>query len=94
MTKDLENSGLLASGTLFSTKYRMRLPSGTNLDTLASTVETDLASSGLRWRDAREASPTVRTYLDRKTSVIATLRSIGADNATVFQTYFLQIATL
>ena len=39
MTKDLENSGLLASGTLFSTKYRMTLPSGTNLDTLASTVE-------------------------------------------------------
>jgi len=124
MTKDLENSGLLASGTLFSTKYRMKLPSGTNLDTLASTVETDLASSGLRWRDAREASPSiaefvdrlgsflilvglaglavggigvssaVRTYLDRKTSVIATLRSIGADNATVFQTYFLQIAAL
>ncbi len=124
MTKDLENSGLLASGTLFSTKYRMKLPSGTNLHTLASTVETDLASSGLRWRDAREASPSiaefvdrlgsflilvglaglavggigvssaVRTYLDRKTSVIATLRSIGADNATVFQTYFLQIAAL
>ena len=36
----------------------------------------------------------MRTYLDRKTSVIATLRSIGADNATVFQTYFLQIAAL
>ena len=42
----------------------MKLPSGTNLDTLASTVETDLASSGLRWRDAREASPSIAEFVD------------------------------
>ncbi|MCB1364363.1 MAG: FtsX-like permease family protein [Rhodobacteraceae bacterium] len=36
----------------------------------------------------------VRAYLAEKTSVIATLRSLGADRATVFQTYFLQIGAL
>jgi len=104
MTKDLEGSGLIASGTLFSTKYRLKLPQDADLDTLSKLVETDLSSSGLRWRDAREAAPgisafidrlgsflilvglaglavggigvssAVRTYLDRKITVIATLR--------------------
>ncbi|MFV0512953.1 MAG: ABC transporter permease [Jhaorihella sp.] len=36
----------------------------------------------------------VRAYLAEKTSVIATLRTLGADRATVFQTYFLQIGAL
>ena len=124
MTKDLEKSGLIAPGTLFSTKYRLKLPQDADLDTLAKLVEIDLSSSGLRWRDAREAAPgistfidrlgsfltlvglaglavggigvssAVRTYLDRKITVIATLRSIGAGNATIFQIYFLQIAAL
>lgn len=124
LTKDLERSGLIAPGTLFSTKYRLRLDQNADLDQLANDVAVDLAASGLRWRDAREASPgisefierlgaflilvglaglavggigvssAVRTYLDRKTTVIATLRSIGASNAIVFQSYFLQIAVL
>ena len=36
----------------------------------------------------------VRAYLAGKTSVIATLRTLGADRATIFQTYFLQIGIL
>ena len=36
----------------------------------------------------------VRGYLADKTTVIATLRSLGADRATIFATYFLQIAAL
>ncbi|WP_050929594.1 ABC transporter permease, partial [Aestuariivita boseongensis] len=39
-------------------------------------------------------SAAVRAYLARKTSVIATLRTLGADRATIFQTYFLQIGLL
>lgn len=39
-------------------------------------------------------SAAVRAYLARKTSVIATLRTLGADRATIFQTYFLQIGVL
>ncbi|SFE55193.1 ABC transporter permease [Roseivivax sediminis] len=39
-------------------------------------------------------SSAVRAYLARKTSVIATLRTLGASRATIFQTYFLQVGAL
>ena len=39
-------------------------------------------------------SAAVRSYLDRKTEVIATLKTLGADRRTVFLTYFLQIGAL
>lgn len=39
-------------------------------------------------------SAAVRAYLHGKTEVIATLRALGADRATIFQTYFIQIGTL
>ncbi|MDW4498415.1 FtsX-like permease family protein [Sulfitobacter sp. D35] len=39
-------------------------------------------------------SAAVRAYLAGKTGVIATLRTLGADRATIFQTYFLQIGAL
>jgi len=39
-------------------------------------------------------SAAVRAYLHGKTEVIATLRALGANRATIFQTYFIQIGTL
>jgi putative ABC transport system permease protein len=36
----------------------------------------------------------VRSYLSTKTEVIATLRTLGADRATIFLTYFIQIGLL
>ncbi|MEP1766874.1 MAG: FtsX-like permease family protein [Sulfitobacter sp.] len=39
-------------------------------------------------------SAAVRSYLARKTQVIATLRALGADRSTIFQTYFIQIGLL
>lgn len=39
-------------------------------------------------------SSAVRAYLAEKTSVIATLRTLGADRSTIFQTYFIQIGVL
>ena len=39
-------------------------------------------------------SAAVRAYLGEKTGVIATLRTLGADRATVFRTYFIQIGAL
>jgi putative ABC transport system permease protein len=39
-------------------------------------------------------SAAVRAYLQGKTSVIATLRALGASRATIFQTYFIQIGVL
>lgn len=39
-------------------------------------------------------SAAVRSYLSRKTEVIATLRALGADRSTIFLTYFIQIGIL
>ncbi|MBT8415974.1 MAG: FtsX-like permease family protein [Silicimonas sp.] len=39
-------------------------------------------------------SAAVRAYLERKTHVIATLKTLGADSQTIFQIYFLQIGAL
>lgn len=36
----------------------------------------------------------VRAYLSEKTNVIATLRTLGAERRTIFQTYFIQIGIL
>ncbi len=39
-------------------------------------------------------SAAVRAYLERKTAVIATLKTLGAETRTIFQTYFIQIGVL
>ncbi|WP_170386005.1 ABC transporter permease [Ruegeria atlantica] len=39
-------------------------------------------------------SAAVRAYLAQKTETIATLRTLGADRATIFQTYMIQIGVL
>lgn len=123
-TQDLLNSGLLAPGTLFSTKYRLDLPPGSDLTALSAQASEALEGSGMRWTDARNGAPgisefvarlsaflvlvglsglavggigvsaAVRAYLAQKTETIATLRTLGADRATVFQTYLIQIGIL
>ncbi|WP_372886449.1 ABC transporter permease [Shimia sp.] len=123
-TEALEASGMLAPGTLFSSKYRILLPDGADLETVRQDALDRFEATGLRWRDSRNGAPGVATFVDRlgaflilvglsglavggigvssairaylagKVTVIATLRSLGADQATVFLTYFLQIALL
>ena len=123
-TEALANSGLLAPGTLFSTRYRLDLPPGTDLVATQTAAEAALNTSGMRWRDARNGAPGVaefvarlgaflvlvglsglavggvgisaalRAYLAGKTRTIATLRTLGADQGTVFLTYFLQVGAL
>lgn len=123
-TRALDGSGLLAPGTLFSTKYRLDLPEGTDLAATETAARAAFEDTGLRWTDARNGAPgvaefvdrlgaflvlvglsglavggvgvsaAVRAYLARKTAVIATLRTLGADRATIFLTYFLQIGAL
>ena len=39
-------------------------------------------------------SAAVRAYLERKTAVIATLKTLGAETRTIFQTYLIQIGVL
>ena len=123
-TQDLQASGLLAPGTLFSTKYRLDLPPEAELAALAEHAEQFFDGTGMRWTDARNGAPgisqsvdrlsaflilvglsglavggigvsaAVRAYLAQKTETIATLRTLGADRATIFQTYMIQIGVL
>ena len=121
---DLKDSGLLATGTLMESNYRLDLPDGTDLQDLEDQSESLFRDSGLRWRDARAGAPgvarfvdrigaflilvglsglavggvgvsaAVRSYLQGKAPVIATLKTLGATRATIFLTYFLQIGVL
>ncbi|WP_420585098.1 ABC transporter permease [Ruegeria sp.] len=123
-TEDLQASGLLAPGTLFSTKYRLDLPPDTDIVSVSATARQNFDGTGMRWTDARNGAPgiaefvarlsaflvlvglsglavggigvsaAVRAYLAQKTETIATLRTLGADRATVFQTYMIQIGVL
>jgi putative ABC transport system permease protein len=120
----LDGSGLLAPGSLFTSRYRLDLPAAADLDALAARAEAALDGTGARWNDARNASPRVaefvtrlgaflvlvglsglavggvgisaalRAYLATKVQVIATLRTLGADQRTIFLTYFLQVGLL
>ena len=62
---DLADSGLLATGTLMETNYRLLLPDGADLQALEDEAETTFRDSGLRWRDARAGAPGVARFVDR-----------------------------
>lgn len=66
----LDGSGLLAPGSLFTSRYRLDLPPGTDLDALAARAEEELSASGARWTDARNASPQVAEFVTRLLSLI------------------------
>ena len=123
-TRALDNAGLLAPGTLFSTKYRLELPQNTDMTDFKQQAISEFEGTGMQWLDSRNGAPqtaefverlgaflvlvslsglavggigisaSVNTFLTRKTAVIATLRTLGANQAVIFQTYFLQISIL
>ena len=62
---DLATSGLLATGTLMETNYRLDLPENADLTVLEAQSETLFQDSGLRWRDARDGAPGVGRFVDR-----------------------------
>ncbi len=61
----LEQSGLLAPGTLFDTQYRLALPDNVSLPALETEAEDLFADTGMRWRDARNGAPGVQEFVDR-----------------------------
>ncbi|MEX0303523.1 MAG: ABC transporter permease, partial [Leisingera sp.] len=64
-TPDLAESGLLATGTLFDTKYRMELPAGHDLNALQAEAEGLFETTGMRWRDARNGAPGISEFVER-----------------------------
>ena len=64
-TDALAASGLLAPGTLFSTKYRLDLPDGANLAALERDAKDRFADAGLRWRDARNGAPGIARFVEQ-----------------------------
>ncbi|WP_435141221.1 ABC transporter permease [Pseudopelagicola sp. nBUS_19] len=61
----LENSGLLAPGTLFSSYYRLDFPPDSDLAALESDARTNFENSGMRWRDSRNGAPGLSRFIDR-----------------------------
>jgi len=64
-TAALENSGLLAPGTLFDSQYRLQLAPDADLGALQSEATALFGDTGLSWRDARNAAPELRAFVDR-----------------------------
>ena len=121
---ELDGTGLITPGSLFSSKYRLLFQPGTDLDGMQAESESRFADSGLRWLDSRNAAPGVRefvervgaflvlvglaglavggvgvsaavkTYIESKTEVIATLKSLGADRGTILAAYLMQVGVM
>jgi len=61
----LDGSGLLAPGTLFDSQYRLALPEGSDLAALETEARSLFADTGMRWKDARNAAPSLGRFVDR-----------------------------
>ncbi|WP_373355889.1 ABC transporter permease [Pseudoroseicyclus sp. CXY001] len=65
LTESLAGSGLLAEGTLFETKYRLRLPEGSDLAALRSEAEERFREAGMRWEDSRSGASGAEEFVER-----------------------------
>lgn len=61
----LANSGLLASGSMYETRYRLLLPPAVDLQKLEDEAQAKFRDKGLRWTDSRNAAPGVEEFVDR-----------------------------
>lgn len=77
LTEALADSGLLMTGTMFETEYRLKLPVGTNLERLKSQAEATFVETGMRWRDVRNASPGVTRFIERMGSFLVLVGLAG-----------------
>lgn len=65
LSRDLAASGLIGAGTLFSSKYRLRLPDSTALSDVQSEAETLFRDTGMRWQDRRDGAPGISEFVIR-----------------------------
>ena len=72
----LEGSGLLTSGSLFESKYRLVLPAGADLDRLKTDAD-EAIGEGYRWQDARNGAPGVSRFVERLGAFLALVGLAG-----------------
>lgn len=63
--EDLRGSGLLGPGTLFDSRYRLRLAEGAVLDPIKAEAVGRYRDTGMRWRDSRAGAPGVARFVNR-----------------------------
>jgi putative ABC transport system permease protein len=64
-TSALATSGLLASGSMFETRYRLLLPPQAELQNLEDQAKNRFRDKGLRWTDSRNAAPGIEEFVNR-----------------------------
>ncbi len=65
LTDALAQSGLLAPGSLYETRYRLTLPAGADLAALEAQAEEAFRDKGMRWTDSRNAAPGIERFVER-----------------------------
>uniref|UniRef100_UPI00286E2939 ABC transporter permease n=1 Tax=Sandarakinorhabdus sp. TaxID=1916663 RepID=UPI00286E2939 len=118
---DLESAGLLGTGSLFRSEYRVRLPANVSPAAALARLEPALKPGGAQFTDRSNGAPGTRrfvaqlgqflalvgltalvvagvgvaggvsAYLGARTRTIATLKTLGADTATIRAVYLWQI---
>ncbi|WP_157966461.1 ABC transporter permease, partial [Oceanibium sediminis] len=76
-TPDLAGSGLITTGTLFDTAYRLALPEGADSRALAREARQLFRDNGLRWRDTRNGTPGISNFVDRLSAFLVLVGLAG-----------------
>lgn len=61
----LADSGLLSSGSLFNSHYRMIFPEGTSVENMKTDAVAEFLNTGMKWSDARNSTPTLTRFIVR-----------------------------
>ena len=61
----LEGSGLMTTGTLFNSHYRLILPDGADEAAVADDANALFGQSGMSWSDSANATPTLSRFVER-----------------------------
>ena len=77
MTKDLNDARLLAPGSLFTSKYRLKLPEDTDLEALKTRAMDKFRDTGLGWHDARRASPGIERFVNQPSAFLVLVGLAG-----------------
>ncbi|WP_375260498.1 ABC transporter permease [Palleronia sp.] len=77
LTEDLEGTGLLQPGTLYETEYRLRLPSGADLDAASESLAAAMPDEGYRWRDRRNGAPGIQIFIERLSAFLVLVGLAG-----------------